>query len=95
MFAQDISLNVYSASGVSLDTFSTVGPLTLNQAEGGVGGSGLVFALDETQAGQLQSLVNNNLGNEVFTLSATFDNASGGLDVLQVANIAAIQQPGP
>lgn len=60
--------------------------ITLEQVGGGLGGSGIVFALDADQAAQLTALgVNTLLG-----VSATFNGAAGGQDAIQVVNLNAI-----
>lgn len=93
-FADRIALNVYSAAGTLLQTFTLANDMVLNQVAGGVGGSGLVFGLDGTQAAQLNTLVSGNTGDEVFSVGATFADAQGGVDVIQVAQlVAAVPEP--
>jgi hypothetical protein len=82
--ANAITLNVYSATGVLLEQHTTATGLTLNQVQGGVGGSGLVFGLTPAEQAQLNATLAANAGLEVFTVGATFANAQGGLDVIQV-----------
>jgi hypothetical protein len=87
-----ISLNAFSSTGTPLGTFSGSGS-QLIQINGGVGGSGIVFGLDAPQATTLNNLLLTP-GNEVFTVSASFGNAQGGLDVIQAAGItAAVPEP--
>ena len=87
-----ISLNAFSSTGTPLGTFTGSGT-QLNQINGGVGGSGIVFGLDAQQAGILNTALLTP-GNEVFTVSASFSNAQGGLDVIQAAGItAAVPEP--
>jgi hypothetical protein len=81
--ANAITLNVYSATGVLLEQHTTATGLTLNQVQGGVGGSGLVFGLTPAEQAQLNATIAANAGLEVFTVGATFANAHGGLDVIQ------------
>jgi len=81
--ANAITLNVYSASGVLLEQHTTAAGQTLNQIQGGVGGSGLVFGLTPAEQAQLNATMAANAGLEVFTVGATFGNAQGGLDVVQ------------
>lgn len=85
--ANTITLNVFSATGTLLEQHSTAAGLTLNQVAGGVGGSGLVFGLTPAEQAQLTATMLANAGLEVFTVGATFANAQGGLDVIQVAAI--------
>jgi len=66
---------------------------TLVQSASGLGGSGIVFGLDAPQASLLTSLgLNTQLG-----VSASFGNAQGGQDAIQVARltstIAAVPEP--
>lgn len=80
--AGTITLNVYSPAGVLLQQHSFAGG-TLIQDQAGVGGSGLVFALDAAQAAQV-----NALGpNVIFTVGATFANAAGGNDTIQATRL--------
>ena len=81
--ANAITLNVYSATGALLEQHSSAAGLTLNQFQGGVGGSGLVFGLTPAEQAQLNATIAANAGLEVFTVGATFANAQGGLDVIQ------------
>lgn len=90
-----LTLTAYSSTGSVLGTFgispSLVGT-TLNQVAGGVGGSGIVFGLDAGQAAALQALIDTNLGLVLGT-SASFGNATGGLDVIRVANAEPVPEP--
>ena len=91
--ANTITLNVYSSTGVLLEQHSA-SSLTLNQVAGGVGGSGIVFHLTDAEATQLNNTLANNAGTEVFTVGATFNNAQGGNDVIQVVQLTtAIPEP--
>ncbi|WP_426442504.1 PEP-CTERM sorting domain-containing protein [Bradyrhizobium genosp. P] len=87
--ANAITLNAYSAGGTLLGQFSTAAGQTLDQVAGGVGGSGLVFGLTPAEQTELNNLIATNPGNEVFTVGATFANAQGGVDVIQVASLAS------
>ena len=55
----------------------------------GLGGSGIVFKLDSTQAADLDTLLGATTGVERFTLNATFSNVSGGPDAIQAGAITA------
>jgi hypothetical protein len=89
-----ITLNVFSASGALLETHSAVAGLQLNQVAGGLGGSGLVFALSSGEAAQLNATIANNAGIEVFTTGGTFANAQGGPETIAAARLtAAIPEP--
>ena len=66
-----------------LEQHTTAAGQTLNQIQGGVGGSGLVFGLTPAEQAQLNATMAANAGLEVFTVGATFGNAQGGLDVVQ------------
>jgi len=64
--------------------------MTLNQIGGGLGGSGIVFGLDATQAAQLTALGPNAL----LGVSATFGGAQGGQDAIQAVGLtAAVPEP--
>jgi len=91
--ANTITLNVFSSSGTLLEQHSAAINQTLLQQAGGVGGSGLIFGLTPAEQIQLNNTIANNAGAEVFTVGATFANASGGLEVIQVANISAVPEP--
>lgn len=85
-----ITLSVYSSTGTLLQTHTLAGPMTLNQIGGGVGGSGLVFGLDAAEQAQV-----NSIANAVFAVGATFANAAGGNDVIQVSKIGGTVTPVP
>ncbi len=87
--AGTITLNVYSQAGVLLQQHSFDGG-TLIQDQSGVGGSGLVFALDAAQAAQVNALGQN----VIFTVGATFASAQGGNDTIQAARLVQ-QTPVP
>jgi hypothetical protein len=86
--ANRLSLNMYSAAGLLLNTFSLASDRVLDQVAGGVGGSGLLFGLDTTQANQLNGLL-ATAGTEVFTAGATFANAQGGLETIQAVRLTS------
>jgi hypothetical protein len=87
-----ITLTAFNATGTTSETFSAAVNLTINQVGGGVGGSGIVFVLDATEQTELTNFINANAGTEVFAISSSFANASGGLDVIQAARIQAIPE---
>jgi hypothetical protein len=82
------SLTLTAFSGGSTTTFALapqyVG-ITLEQVAGGLGGSGIAFGLDATQAAQLTALGPNAL----LGVSASFGGAVGGPDVVQAVGLAA------
>ena len=82
ILANFITLSVYSSTGSLLQTHTLSNAMTLNQVAGGVGGSGLLFGLDVLEQAQV-----NSVSNAVFAVGATFANAQGGNDVIQVAKI--------
>jgi hypothetical protein len=89
-----LTLTVFNATGTVSQSFTTAVGQTLNQVGGGVGGSGIVFALDAPQQAILDAFLLNNLGTEVFAVSASLNNASGGLDVIQAGKLtAAVPEP--
>jgi hypothetical protein len=90
--ANTITLNVYSQTGTLLTSFSTASGQTLDQIASGIGGSGLVFGLTPDEALSLDALLAQTAGTEVFTVGATFTNASGGLDAIQAAAITGIPE---
>src|SRR5687767_4936270 len=88
--AGTITLNAYSQAGVLLQQHSFAGG-TLSQDASGVGGSGLVFALDAAQAAQVNALGQN----VIFTVGATFANAGGGNDTITAARLVPEPIPEP
>lgn len=87
-----ITLTAYSSTGTVLGTFEFQGDILLESDAQGVGGSGLVFVLDAAQAAQLQAIIDANPGYRL-GVSATFDDATGGEDVVQAGRL--IQTPVP
>lgn len=86
-----ITLNVYSTTGVLLQQHSFAGGVLI-QDQSGVGGSGLVFALDAAQAAQVNALGQN----VIFTVGATFASAQGGNDTIQATRLTprtAVPEP--
>jgi len=87
-----ITLKVYDAAGNIAQTHTLAADAVLVSDHQGVGGSGLVFVLDAAQAAALQTFVNANPGYHL-TVWATFENATGGIDIVQAGNIAAVPEP--
>ena len=91
--ASRITLNVYSQAGTLLTggttNFTLATDAILNQVASGLGGSGLVFGLNSTQATTLNNLLSSTPGTEVFTVGATFANAQGGPEAIQAVRLAA------
>ena len=85
-----ITLNVYSAGGSLLNSFSAASGLTLNQVSGGVGGSGILFGFDAAQGAVFNTLITTTAGTEVLAMAASFANAQGGIDVIQVAPLVSV-----
>jgi PEP-CTERM motif-containing protein len=88
-----ISLNVYSQAGSFLQSFTTGQSYNVTQVANGLGGSGIVFKLDTTQAGQLDTLRNATTGTERFTVNASLSNVSGGPDAIQAGILTAVPEP--
>jgi hypothetical protein len=88
-----ISLNVYDQGGAFLQSYTTAQAYNVTQVANGLGGSGIVFQLDATQANQLDALLASISGTEKFTLNASFSNVSGGPDAIQVGLLAAVPEP--
>lgn len=84
-----ISLNVYNPAGSFLKSYTTDQVYNITQIANGLGGSGIVFKLDSTQAADLDTLFGATTGVERFTLNATFSNVSGGPDAIEVGAITA------
>lgn len=82
ILANFITLSVYNSTGSLLQTHTLNGAMTLIQVAGGVGGSGLLFGLDALEQAEV-----NKVSNAVFAVGATFANAQGGNDVIQVGKI--------
>lgn len=60
--------------------------IELEQVSGGLGGSGILFALDSEQAAQLTALGATTL----LGVSATFSGAEGGADAIQAVNLNVV-----
>jgi hypothetical protein len=75
-----------SPSGQS-HTYGTAGVLT--DFGNGIGGSGLVFGLDATQAAQLDAFMLAN-PNARLALGASFSGVSNGFDTIQVAQLSDV-----
>jgi len=95
--ANAITLNVYSSAGALLEQHVAASGLTLNQVASGLGGSGIVFALDAAEVIQLNNTMAANAGNEVFTVGATFANSQGGPETISAIRltqaVGAIPEP--
>jgi len=92
--ANGITLNVYSATGTLLEQHTAASGLTLNQVAAGLGGSGIVFGLTAAEHTQLFNTINANLGNEIFTVGATFANAQGGPETISAVHLTgAVPEP--
>lgn len=94
--ANQITLNVYSATGTLLEQHVAASGLTLNQVASGLGGSGLVFGLSAAEQTTLAATMAANAGNEIFTVGATFANAQGGPETISAARltqVAAVPEP--
>jgi hypothetical protein len=87
-----ITLQAYNAAGVLSQTHVFQGDVQLVSDHQGVGGSGLVFVLDPAQAAALQAFIDANPGYHL-TVWATFNDATGGIDIVQAARIEAIPEP--
>lgn len=81
-----ITLTAYSADGTVTQVHEFAGNVVLISDHQGVGGSGLVFVLDAAQAAALDAFIAANPGYRL-GVSATFDDADGGVDVVQATNI--------
>ena len=81
-----ITLTAYSANGAVTQVHEFAGNVVLISDHQGVGGSGLVFVLSAAQATALDAFIAANPGYRL-AVSATFDNADGGVDVVQATNI--------
>ena len=82
-----ITMTAFSSTGTTLGTFTT--ELTnqlITDAANGVGGSGIVFGLDTTQAAALDAFG----PGIVLALSASFTNAQGGNDVIQAVQLTSV-----
>src|SRR6478735_8661471 len=91
-----ITLNVFSSTGTLLETHTAAAGLQLNQVAGGLGGSGLLFALSPAEQTQLNNTIANNAGTEVFSTGATFANSQGGpetISAVHLLGVAAIPEP--
>ena len=73
--------------------------MTLNQVASGLGGSGIVFALDAAKVIQLNNTIAANARAEVFTVGATFANSAGGPNTISAIRptqaVAAVPEPQP
>lgn len=83
----DLQLNIFSSSGVTLFTSGAFAPITFTNTQTGAGNSGFVFGLDAAQAAQAQAAAfgagsaSNRIG-----LAATANLATGGFETFFVAN---------
>ncbi|MGI8732759.1 MAG: PEP-CTERM sorting domain-containing protein [Pyrinomonadaceae bacterium] len=87
-----ITLTAYSANGLVTQVHEFQGNVVLTSDQQGVGGSGLVFVLNAAEQAALQAFINANPGYRL-AVSATFDNASGGIETISAARL--IQTPIP
>jgi hypothetical protein len=87
--ANRITLNVWDTDGNLLSSHTLAADAVLIMDQSGVGGSGLVFALDAAQAAAVNALGQN----VIFTVGATFASAQGGNDTIQAARLVAIPEP--
>lgn len=94
--ANRISLNVFSSSGMFLETHTLASNMTLEQVGGGVGGSGLVFGLTLGEQTQLNTTLGANAG-AILAVGATFADSQGGIETIQAVRldraVAAIPEP--
>jgi hypothetical protein len=93
--ASRISLTFYTSGGTALQTFSLASDLLLEQVASGLGGSGLVFGLDDAQATALNALIAGNPGY-ILATGATFANAEGGPETIAAVRlepVVAIPEP--
>jgi hypothetical protein len=82
-YADSLTLLAWSSTGDLLYQASCTTCSTLDQVEGGVGGSGLLFVLTPDQV-----MAINDLGSDViFSVAATFAEAGGGNDTIQAARV--------
>ena len=78
-----ITLNVYSTAGVLLQSHTLASDMVLVMDQSGVGGSGLVFALNAAEQAQVTALGTN----VIFGVGATFASATGGNDTIQAVRL--------
>lgn len=89
-----ITMTAFSSTGTILGTFTTdLSDILVTEVGNGVGGSGIVFGLDATQAAAMDAFG----PGIVLALSATFTNAQGGNDIIQAAQltptVTAVPEP--
>ena len=93
--ANTITLNVYSSTGTLLEQHVADSGLTLEQVASGLGGSGIVFGLTDAQVTQLNATMAATLGDEVFTVGATFADSAGGPETIAAIRLVAAPIPEP
>jgi hypothetical protein len=91
-FARRITLTAWAPDGSAFQTHVLNAELQLNQTAGGVGGSGLVFALTAAEATALDAFLAAHPG-AVLAVGATFANSEGGNDVIQAGRLVAVPEP--
>jgi len=82
-----LALTAFGGGAIFTASAAVTG-VTLNQVAGGIGGSGIAFGLDATEAGQLDAFLAAH-PNAVLGVSASFGNAEGGIDAIQAVSLAA------
>jgi hypothetical protein len=102
---EELELNVFTPAGAQIFSSGSFTPRTFTATQTGVGRAGEVFALDATQAAQLQAAAGAGFGSALIGLEAEADNATGGpetffvtaaggLPPLQPPLVGPIPEPG-
>ena len=85
-----LSLNVYSAAGALLDSFSTAGAVTYT-AFPGTGNAGFAYRLDAQQLAEANALITSPASLTSLRLGASMSasNADAGIDTISIATLGA------
>ena len=84
-----ITLTAFSSDGTQSQTHTYSTPGVLTEFGNGIGGSGLVFGLDATQAAQLDAFMSSH-SNARLAMSASFGDTGQGFDVIQAARLSDV-----
>jgi PEP-CTERM motif len=83
----DLVLTIYNSTGTELFNSGAFTPISFADTLTGAGNSGFVFALDAVQAAAAQAAAfTGDFGSNLFGLSASLSNATGGFETFFVAS---------
>jgi hypothetical protein len=92
----DLVLTIFSPTGTELFSTGAFTPIDFADTFTGAGNSGFVFALDAAQAAAAQAAAfAGDFGANLFGLSASVSDATGGFETFFVANAGGVTPPIP